>query len=177
MVEEHPAEHRGDEHGGLVLAGAERHQRRPGAEAADAPADAEHDAAGDETRIDVAPRRDVHCGAEKAPGAALAEGERDRADRDRPRHHEGERRVPPAREVEEADDLAGIGHPGQEQPQPEQQSRAEGGERVHPAPEATCRSRNTVAKPASMKAAVATIERGERRDRPQTPCPLVQPEP
>lgn len=32
-------------------------------------------------------------------------------------------------------------------------------------------------KPLSMKHAVATIERGERRDIPQTPCPLVQPEP
>lgn len=32
-------------------------------------------------------------------------------------------------------------------------------------------------KPLSMKHAVATIERGERRDIPQTPCPLVHPEP
>ena len=36
---------------------------------------------------------------------------------------------------------------------------------------------NTVAKPAAMKAQVATSERGDRRDRPHTPWPLVQPEP
>ena|GEM_PF-5785733 len=36
---------------------------------------------------------------------------------------------------------------------------------------------NTVRKPLAMKAAVATSERGDRRDNPQTPCPLVQPEP
>ena len=36
---------------------------------------------------------------------------------------------------------------------------------------------NTVAKPAPMNASVATSERGESRERPQTPCPLVQPPP
>jgi hypothetical protein len=35
----------------------------------------------------------------------------------------------------------------------------------------------TMAKPAPMKASVATSERGDRRDSPHTPCPLVQPEP
>ncbi len=40
-----------------------------------------------------------------------------------------------------------------------------------------CRSTNTVTKPAPMNAAVATSERGDRRERPQTPWPLVQPEP
>lgn len=35
----------------------------------------------------------------------------------------------------------------------------------------------TVTNPAAMNAAVATIERGESRESPQTPCPLVQPEP
>ena len=35
----------------------------------------------------------------------------------------------------------------------------------------------TVANPAAMNASVATSERAEKRDSPQTPCPLVQPEP
>ena len=35
----------------------------------------------------------------------------------------------------------------------------------------------TVANPAPINAAVATTERGERRDSPDTPWPLVQPEP
>lgn len=34
-----------------------------------------------------------------------------------------------------------------------------------------------MAKPLSMKHTVATIDRGERRDRPHTPWPLVQPDP
>ena len=40
-----------------------------------------------------------------------------------------------------------------------------------------CRTTNTVAIPAAMKASVATSERGESRDSPHTPWPLVQPEP
>jgi len=35
----------------------------------------------------------------------------------------------------------------------------------------------TVKKPANMKAAVAASDRGEKREIPQTPCPLVQPDP
>ena len=34
-----------------------------------------------------------------------------------------------------------------------------------------------MAKPEAMKASVATSERGDSRDRPHTPWPLVQPEP
>ena len=44
-----------------------------------------------------------------------------------------------------------------------------------PQPPTTWRSTNTVAKPAAMKARVATSERGESRASPQTPWPLVQP--
>lgn len=35
----------------------------------------------------------------------------------------------------------------------------------------------TVTMPVAMNVSVATMERGDSRDRPQTPCPLVQPEP
>src|SRR5207237_427685 len=76
--------------------------------------------------------------------------------------------------IEEALDLARIRHAGDEQAEPEHQSRGEGGERVHAS---TCRITSTVANPASMNAAVATSERGDRRDSPHTPCPLVQPDP
>ena len=40
---------------------------------------------------------------------------------------------------------------------------------------ATWRTTKTVAKPATMKEDVADSERGDRRDRPQTPWPLVHP--
>jgi hypothetical protein len=36
---------------------------------------------------------------------------------------------------------------------------------------------NTVANPAAMNMSVAMSERGDMRERPHTPCPLVQPEP
>lgn len=40
-----------------------------------------------------------------------------------------------------------------------------------------CRRIEAVRNPDTRKAAVATSERGERRDSPHTPCPLVHPEP
>ena len=36
---------------------------------------------------------------------------------------------------------------------------------------------NTVANPAAMNDSVATNERGDKRLKPQMPCPLVQPAP
>ncbi|GER04343.1 hypothetical protein JCM17846_20250 [Iodidimonas nitroreducens] len=39
------------------------------------------------------------------------------------------------------------------------------------------RIRPTVANPVAMNRAVATIDRGERRDTPHTPWPLVHPDP
>jgi hypothetical protein len=39
------------------------------------------------------------------------------------------------------------------------------------------RTSKTVAIPDAMNAWVATIERGDTREMPHTPCPLVQPDP
>jgi hypothetical protein len=39
------------------------------------------------------------------------------------------------------------------------------------------RTTSTVANPASMNAMVAASDRGDRRDNPHTPWPLVHPEP
>jgi hypothetical protein len=47
----------------------------------------------------------------------------------------------------------------------------------HHAAPTTWRTMNTVRAAATMKTAVAAIERGEKRAIPQTPCPLVQPLP
>src|SRR4051812_31208076 len=101
--------------------------------------------------------------------ALPSEAEGGEADEDRAAHHEAERRVPVAEEVEEADDLARIAHAGKEQADAEHQAGGEGGEGAH----ARCRTTKTVAMPAPMKARVATSERGESRDRPHTPWPLV----
>ena len=41
----------------------------------------------------------------------------------------------------------------------------------------TCRTTNTVATPAAMNESVATIDRGDSREIPHTPWPLVHPAP
>ncbi len=67
-----------------------------------------------------------------------------------------------------------IGQPRQQQADAEDEAGEQGVVQRH---EKAWRTRQTVTKPVAMKAMVAMIERGERRDRPQMPWPLVQPEP
>src|SRR5262249_14010100 len=83
--------------------------------------------------------------------------------------------------VEKTDDLGGIHHLRDDQPEPENDSRREGREQLlrggaHGCA-ARCRTTNTVAIPAAMNATVATIERFEPRAMPHTPWPLVPPPP
>ncbi len=150
-----------------------RDQRRAGAEAGQSPADAEHRAACHQARIDVAARRQLHRAAEEGASALAGSREGEVAHQDRAAHDEGERRVPAARDVEEADHLARVGHAGDDEPDAEHQAGGESGERVH----IRCLVTKTVAMPAAMNAPVATSERGDRRDSPHTPWPLVQPAP
>src|SRR5262249_17305913 len=172
-VDDHPGEHRGDEHRGLVLSRAERNQRRPGTESRESPADAEHDAARDQARVDVAAMRELHRAAQEAARTQAGEAESEAPDEDRTSDDEGKRRIPIARDVEEADDLARIGHARKDEADAEHESRGERAECVH----VSWRQTKTVALPASMNATVATTERGDRREMPHTPWPLVQPEP
>ena len=58
-------------------------------------------------------------------------------------------------------------------PMPNTRPAAKADERVH----MRCLVTKTVAMPAAMNAPVATSERGDRRDSPHTPWPLVQPAP
>ncbi len=120
-------------------------------------------------------RRCGRCMAPARKGRARrrAKREGEEPDEDRACHDERERRIPVAEDVEECDDLAGIGHTRDDEPDSENESGGEGGDEIH----ATCLVMKTVAMPAAMKAAVATSERGESRDSPHTPWPLVHPEP
>src|SRR5262249_51177217 len=109
--------------------------------------------------------------------AAQDRAEEERVDGDGAEHHERKARIPAAEEVEEGRDLGGGRHAGEQETGTEQEP---GEERCEPglherAPIA--RRRATVRTPVAMNASVATRERFEKRLRPQTPCPLVQPEP
>jgi hypothetical protein len=104
-------------------------------------------------------------------------------------HHEHERRVPRASEVEEAANLVGRGHPTHDEARPEEHAgeQAHGRERggaldgiacVHGvAPVASPRIASTAIAPVVMNVSVAASDRPDMRLRPQTPCPLVQPLP
>lgn len=112
--------------------------------------------------------------------ASASEGEGERADRNRPRHHEGQGGIPAAKEVEEAEHLCRVGHAREDQADAEHQPGYEGENQCHGVllqMPSTWRAINTVRKPAAMKVPVATSEPGDSREMPQTPCPLVQPEP
>ena len=75
--------------------------------------------------------------------------------------------------------FAANGHPADEESQPEDESRGEGSARIHRGLHGAIRWRaaKTVANPAAMNATVAAIERGDARETPHTPWPLVHPPP
>src|SRR5690606_27878954 len=107
-------------------------------------------------------------------------------DHQRTEHHEGERGIPGAGNIEKTQHPSRIHHFGQRETEAEEHAahqRHDTGKGIalldwscHAAPH-KCRSTKTVSAPVSMKVAVATMERGESRARPQTPWPLVQPLP
>ena len=82
-----------------------------------------------------------------------------------------------AGEIEEAQHLGRIGHAREAEAEAEQEAdeKAASTRVMARLPQSTWRTTNTVAKPAAMNVRVATSERGDRRARPQTPWPLVQP--
>jgi hypothetical protein len=64
-------------------------------------------------------------------GAAARHDERDRADDDGAGHHERQRRIPGAREVEEAEHLGRVGHSGHDEPEAEHQVGQQRSENEH----------------------------------------------
>src|SRR3546814_8451244 len=74
-------------------------------------------------------------------------------------------------------DARGIGHAGYGKARAEQRAGEQGDDPAHHHDTPSARIAGTVTNPASMNAPVAAIERGDRRERPQKPWPLVQPLP
>ena len=104
---------------------------------------------------------------QQSASAAAGESESATADGDGPGHHECERRIPVAGQIEEAEDLDGIGHPRNDEFNAEQQSGCEADQRNHA--RSPCRTRKTVRNPVAMKVRTAAAERGEPLERPHTP--------
>src|SRR5262245_30869949 len=85
-------------------------------------------------------------------------------------HHEGEARIPVAKELEKVDDLTRVHHLRDREPRAEEDAGEErAGKPSHDQPPIPCRTTKTVTAPAAMKVIVAAKERGESRARPQTP--------
>src|SRR3546814_19060101 len=97
------------------------------------------------------------------------------ADQYRTAHHEAERWIPGAGDVEKADDLDWIGHAGQRQAKTEQGAADQREHDFHRRP--ASRITNTVSTAQPMNVATAASERPDSRARPQTPCPDAQPFP
>src|SRR5690606_32770541 len=142
---------------------------RAGAVATEAPTHAEEGRAGDQLRLEVAPRGEVEALAEEGRLPARDEPVRDEVHQHGAEHHEGEARVPIPGHVEEADDLGGLRHPRDGEAHAEEEARAEPDHGFlnsllrHEAPPSTWWTMNTVAMPVVMNVAVATIERIESR--------------
>jgi len=140
---------------------------------------AEGEAAEHEPRVDDAHRGKCHRGAEHGRGAPAGERERGGSHDDGAGHHQRQRRIPRARKIEKALNLGRIDHARHDEPGAEDKSCDEGAQCIHGCAQVpmTCRTTNTVATPAAMNESVATIDRGDRREIPHTPWPLVQPAP
>ena len=94
------------------------------------------------------------------------------------RHHESERRIPCARDVEKAEHARRVDHVRKREAGPEHDTRKQGRKSgAHAQRSHQMASDEDGRDAAAMKVTVAAIERGDRRAMPQTPCPLVQPLP
>jgi hypothetical protein len=90
------------------------------------PQAAEHQAPVDLVRLGQ-----VQGTAQKAGGALAGQREGEEAHGDGAAHDEGERGIPVAEQVQEAEHLAGVGHAGEQQAQAEQQAHEKFGDAVH----------------------------------------------
>ena len=95
--------------------------------------------------------------------------------RGRAGHDHEQRGVPRARDVEEGEHDAWIGHARDRQARAEEEPGGEADRDPHDRP--PYRTTNTTIIATAMNVAQPTIERRDRRPTPQTPCPLVQPPP
>jgi len=145
------------------------------AKAAQSPANAKARRADQQRGVNVLASRQHEAAPEQGLRPRFREPIRGDIDQQATAHHEGERRVPPARKVEKALHAGGVGHPGNGEAKAKDEAAKQGDELAHAA--TTCRSTKTVRKPKAMKVTVATSERVEKRASPQIPWPEVQPLP
>src|SRR3546814_145305 len=103
----------------------------------------------------------------------------DERDDDGAAEDEGKARIPGAEDVEEALDASRVQHSGEGQAKAEDDAGGESGSELVDVPVHSPKPRRTVTAtaPEVRNVATATIDRGDRRARPRTPWPLVQPDP
>src|SRR5512135_210406 len=154
----------------------QRGDGRSGAKARQAPADTEDGRPDDHAGVDLFGERQAKTIREDRAWPAKGEPITNERDRDRSQHDEGKARVKGAEQIEEVEHLRRVDHARDDEPKTEQKSgeRIDGEAYPHQPP-SKWRATKTVANPAAMKIAVATMDRGESRAIPQTPWPLVQP--
>src|SRR5215472_11913107 len=181
VVRELTREHRGEENEHRQDERHQRRDRRPRAETREPPADAEERRARDQPPVEVLLGRQREPARKQRVRAPEHQAEPRDRDRERAADDEEQRRVPFPGDVEKADDLGGVHHLRDDQPQAENDSRRESGKQLlrRGAHGCTtrCRTTYTVAIAVAMNTIVATIERFEPRAMPHTPWPLVQPPP
>src|SRR5450432_260717 len=175
---EHAEHHRRHRDGRADAPGAERHQRGARAISREPPADAEDRRAHQELGVDARIARPTEIAAQEGMGAAFGGAKGPEADDDSTAHHEHQAGIPRSQHVEEGLHFERIGHPAESQPEGEEKT-ADRRNRVLLAPVAHSRPRvtATVSIPVATKTSVATMERGDRRLIPQSPCPEVHPLP
>ena len=128
----------------------------------------------------------MHAATQKTRGALSRNGKRKHTDCDGASHHKSQGWVPQTGKVQKTQHFAGVRHARHDEAQAKHEANQKFRDSMFqssaPMKLGACqasawRMRNTVTNPAPMKANVAINERGDMRDSPHTPCPLVQPEP
>ncbi|PAV65899.1 hypothetical protein WR25_25576 [Diploscapter pachys] len=148
----------------------ERGDGGAGAQADKAPAYAEQGGTAEEARVDRRRGRRMELLRDDRRRASTHDEPGYRHRQDRSRHDECQGRVPGTGDVEKRPyprriDHAGHGEAGAEQRAADERKKALAHHDTTPAR----RMRVTVAMPVAMNVPVATMDRGDRRDRPQTP--------
>src|SRR5262249_39936373 len=174
-------QHRDEEHQDRQAKRDECSDRGPRAEAREPPADSEDRGTCDQPRIEVGPRRHQESPREQRVRSLEYPAEPGDRDRERAAHDEEQRRIPFTGHVEKADDLGGVHHLRDDEPEAENDSRRQRGEQLlrggaHCCA-TRCRTMNTVTIAVAMNTIVATIEPFEPRAMPHTPWPPVPPPP
>lgn len=113
--QQHPAQHGQYEQGDLPVTTEQDCNGRSGADPGDAPANAEQQATGDKSPVELAPARELHRSIEQGTLALLCPAEGQQRRTNRPDHHQHQGRIPRTRKIQEANHLRRVGHTGKQQ--------------------------------------------------------------